>query len=390
MSDASGGLGIAPTRRVDSPVRVLVVGSGGREHALAWKLAQSPRLDELHAAPGQPGHRRARRVPPGARRGRRRASSTCATTLDVDLVVVGPEAPLVAGRRRQAAARAAIAVFGPSAAAARIEGSKSFAKEVMRGGRRPDRGRALDDRARPPCVVKADGLAAGQGRLRLPHRGGARRRPARGRRARRRARDRGAARGRGGLALRALPTAREARRRSRRRRTSSGSATATRARTPAGWARTRPCPGSATPRSRSSSTRSTGRCSPSSPRAARRSRAALRRADADRRRAAGARVQLPLRRPRDAVDPAAPRGRPARGARRAPRRAICSDAELAVADRGRGDGRARGAATIPSAATAARRSTGSRTPRRPARSSSTPAPRCTTDGSSRTAAGSST
>jgi phosphoribosylamine---glycine ligase len=140
-------------------VRVLLVGSGGREHALAWKLSSSPSLDELHAAPGSPGIA---------------ALATChpvaaddgdgllglARFLDADLVVVGPEAPLVAGVA-DALRHSGIPVFGPSAAAARIEGSKRFAKDVMAAAGVPTA--KLLSTPRAPCVLKADGLAAGKG-----------------------------------------------------------------------------------------------------------------------------------------------------------------------------------------------------------------------------------
>jgi phosphoribosylamine--glycine ligase len=140
-------------------VKVLVVGSGGREHALAWKLAQSPALDELHAAPGNPGIAQlgtchATRAEDGE------GLLDLARMLHADLVVFGPEGPLVSGVSDQLR-HAGVAVFGPSAAAARIEGSKTFAKEVMRSAGVPT-AETLSV-ARPPCVVKADGLAAGKG-----------------------------------------------------------------------------------------------------------------------------------------------------------------------------------------------------------------------------------
>ena len=142
-----------------APVRVLLVGSGGREHALAWKLAQSPRLDELHAAPGNPGIARLGTCHP-IRAEDGESLLELARNLPADLVVIGPEVPLVAGVADELR-RGGVAVFGPSAAAARIEGSKAFAKEVMRSAGVP--GAETMSVARPPCVVKADGLAAGKG-----------------------------------------------------------------------------------------------------------------------------------------------------------------------------------------------------------------------------------
>jgi phosphoribosylamine---glycine ligase len=140
-------------------VKILVVGSGGREHALAWKLAQSPVVDELHAAPGNPGISRIGQCHP-IRAEDAESLLELARTLGADLVVIGPEAPLVAGVADQLR-RAGVAVFGPSAAAARIEGSKSFAKDVMRAAGVPFA--ETMSVARAPCVVKADGLAAGKG-----------------------------------------------------------------------------------------------------------------------------------------------------------------------------------------------------------------------------------
>jgi len=140
-------------------VDVLIVGGGGREHALAWKLTQSSGLGELHAAPGNPGiaglgtcH--------GVAADDTGALVALARRLAVDLVVIGPEAPLVAGLGDELR-EAGTAVFGPSAAAARIEGSKSFAKDVLRAAGVPTAEELTAPRA--PCVVKADGLAAGKG-----------------------------------------------------------------------------------------------------------------------------------------------------------------------------------------------------------------------------------
>src|SRR5512138_1286965 len=152
-------------------MRVLVVGSGGREHALAWKISRSPLVDALFAAPGKPGIGKIATLVPlpvddveGIARWVR--------TNRIDLVVVGPEAPLVAGLADRIAALR-VPVFGPSAAAAEIEGSKAFAKDVMRAAAIPTAeydtftalapalawAKARDGRV----VVKADGLAAGKG-----------------------------------------------------------------------------------------------------------------------------------------------------------------------------------------------------------------------------------
>jgi len=140
-------------------VKVLLVGSGGREHALAWKLAQRPGATELHAAPGNPGIALLGHCHP-VRADDAEALLGLARSLDVDLAVIGPEAPLVAGVA-DALRRNGIAVFGPGRAAARIEGSKTFAKHVLAAAGVP----AAETLAvaRPPCVVKVDGLAAGKG-----------------------------------------------------------------------------------------------------------------------------------------------------------------------------------------------------------------------------------
>jgi phosphoribosylamine--glycine ligase len=140
-------------------VKVLIVGSGGREHALAWKLSQSPTLTSLHAAPGNPGIASLGECHPVRAEDGEGLLSLC-RELEVDLVVVGPEAPLVVGLV-DTLRRAGVAVFGPTMAAARIEGSKSFAKDVLEAAGVPTAARLAV--ARPPCVVKADGLAAGKG-----------------------------------------------------------------------------------------------------------------------------------------------------------------------------------------------------------------------------------
>ncbi len=152
-------------------MNVLVVGSGGREHALCWALARSPLLDKLYSAPGNGGIAQI---------------ATCVAVEPMDFeglfdfcrdaaigfVVVGPEAPLVAGLVDRLEA-AGIAAFGPSAAAAQLEGSKSFMKALCRKYDIPtaaadrftafDEARAYIERHGAPIVVKADGLAAGKG-----------------------------------------------------------------------------------------------------------------------------------------------------------------------------------------------------------------------------------
>ncbi len=140
-------------------MKVLLVGSGGREHALAWSLARSPQLDELHAAPGNPGIARLGACHPVRGEDGEGLLALCQEAR-VDLVVVGPEAPLVAGVS-DLLRQNGVPVFGPSSEAARIEGSKIFAKELMRAAGVPTA--ATLSVARVPCVLKADGLAAGKG-----------------------------------------------------------------------------------------------------------------------------------------------------------------------------------------------------------------------------------
>jgi phosphoribosylamine---glycine ligase len=153
-------------------VRVAVVGGGGREHALAAALASSPGVERVFAVPGNAGTRAVAANVGGLDPLDGAALAAWAQAERVDLVVVGPEAPLVAGVAERLAA-AGLLVFGPTAQAARIEGSKAFAKEVMAAAGVPtaraevfsDPGtaaKALDDFG-PPWVVKADGLAAGKG-----------------------------------------------------------------------------------------------------------------------------------------------------------------------------------------------------------------------------------
>ncbi|HEY5725063.1 MAG TPA: phosphoribosylamine--glycine ligase, partial [Methylomirabilota bacterium] len=152
-------------------MKVLLVGGGGREHALAWKLAQSPRLTELIAAPGNPGiarHGRCIAVKDHDVEGLR----DLALGERVDLTVVGPELPLSLGLADRLRERD-LAVFGPSQAAARLESSKAFAKDLMARSRIPTAryrvfrelaaARAWCREREVPLVVKADGLAAGKG-----------------------------------------------------------------------------------------------------------------------------------------------------------------------------------------------------------------------------------
>lgn len=152
-------------------MNVLVLGSGGREHALAWAIAKSPRLDSLFVAPGNGGTATiAKNVPLDMSDAD--AVIGFARSENIDLVVVGPEAPLVAGVA-DAIRAAGIAVFGPGAQGARLEGSKSFSKEFMLAHGLPtarykkctSQDEAMDylHEVGAPIVVKADGLAAGKG-----------------------------------------------------------------------------------------------------------------------------------------------------------------------------------------------------------------------------------
>ena len=163
-------------------MKILLIGSGGREHALAWKIAQSPRLEQLYIAPGNPG------------------TETCGTNVDIapedfealkhfahqhqiDTLVVGPEQPLVDGIADAFKAdprTARITVIGPTRSGARLEGSKHFAKAFMARHNIPtarhltvtrqnlDAGLAFLRQLPPPYVLKADGLCAGKGVLILP------------------------------------------------------------------------------------------------------------------------------------------------------------------------------------------------------------------------------
>lgn len=295
-------------------MKVLVIGGGAREHALCRSLSLDPAVSALYCAPGNAGIADVATLRPvdaldGA------AVATLATEIAADLVVVGPEAPLVAGVA-DAVRAAGIPVFGPSAEAAQLEGSKAFAKDVMAAAGVPtarsyvcttpeEVDEALDAFG-APYVVKDDGLAAGKGVVVTD--------------------DLAVARAHALACDRVVieeyldgpevssspsPTA-SPWSRSSRRRTSSAPWTATRVPTPAAWARTPRCPGP----TRSWSTRSwnwsSSRPSTSSAAAAPLLRAALRRPCDHRSRYPGHRVQRPLRRPRDPGGPG-PAAHPARG-----------------------------------------------------------------------------
>ncbi len=152
-------------------MKTLVIGTGGREHALALALSRDSQVTEVHAAPGNPGVAAVATLHDvdqldGA------AVAALAQSLDIDLVVVGPEAPLVAGVA-DAVRAVGIACFGPSAEAAQLEGSKAFAKQIMAAAEvptamahvcdTPDQAVAALDAFGPPYVVKDDALAAGKG-----------------------------------------------------------------------------------------------------------------------------------------------------------------------------------------------------------------------------------
>jgi phosphoribosylamine--glycine ligase len=152
-------------------MKVLLIGSGGREHALAWKLSQSPRLTHLFAAPGNPGIARHAEVVAVDVADHATVAGFC-THNAIDLVVVGPEGPLAAGITDDLAAKG-IAVFGPTRAAARLESSKGFTKDLCAAAGIPTAAYARFSDAPAaasyvrsrgaPIVIKADGLAAGKG-----------------------------------------------------------------------------------------------------------------------------------------------------------------------------------------------------------------------------------
>src|SRR5437773_4792185 len=157
-------------------MRILVIGSGGREHALAWKLRQSSEADRMFGAPGNAGTAEiAENVAIPA--GDLDALVRFARENRIDLTVVGPDDPLAAGIVDLFAAEG-LRAFGPTKSAARLEASKIFAKELMRAQKIPtaeartfpDSGEALDycERVKFPVVIKADGLALGKGVIIAP------------------------------------------------------------------------------------------------------------------------------------------------------------------------------------------------------------------------------
>ena len=152
-------------------MNILLIGSGGREHALAWRLSQSPKCDTLYAAPGNPGIAENSTLVDVDVTNHAAVVAFCRAH-DVTFVIVGPEAPLVAGLGDSLRA-AGIAVFGPGAQAAQLEGSKGFVKDLCAReniptaayARHTNKAAALADLQRfgAPVVIKADGLAAGKG-----------------------------------------------------------------------------------------------------------------------------------------------------------------------------------------------------------------------------------
>lgn len=154
-------------------MRILLIGGGGREHALAWKLAQSPKVEKLYAAPGNPGIAQLKKCECiNINIDDLEGVADYAEEKSIDLTVVGPEAPLVAGLA-DVFKRRGLPVFGPSKAAAQLEGSKAFSKELMAKYDIPTAffkicediatAKAYVEEKGAPIVVKADGLAAGKG-----------------------------------------------------------------------------------------------------------------------------------------------------------------------------------------------------------------------------------
>lgn len=153
-------------------MNILVLGSGGREHAISWALAKSPHCDELYVAPGNGGTSAIATNVAGLSAESGKDVLAFAQEHAIDMVVIGPEAPLVAGVG-DVLREAGIAVFGPNAQGAQLEGSKTYSKRFMEANNIPtaryksfthaDEARAFCEELGAPLVVKADGLAAGKG-----------------------------------------------------------------------------------------------------------------------------------------------------------------------------------------------------------------------------------
>ena len=153
-------------------MNILLIGSGGREHALAWKLSQSKHTDKLYAVPGNPGIAKFAECVSGVSIEDNDAIVALAKEKNIGLAVVGPEAPLVNGVV-DALTAAGIKAFGPTKDAAELEGSKVYAKVVMRRYKiptarsevfgDPSRAHVYVRQMRQPFAIKADGLAAGKG-----------------------------------------------------------------------------------------------------------------------------------------------------------------------------------------------------------------------------------
>jgi phosphoribosylamine--glycine ligase len=152
-------------------MKILVIGNGGREHTLVWKLRQSPKVEKVFCAPGNAGIAELAECPP-IKAEDLPALLQFARDNAIDLTVVGPEVPLVNGIVDEFAA-AGLKIFGPSKAAAQLEGSKAFAKKIMKKYKIPtarhdvfkDPKKAMEYiyMSKFPVVIKADGLAAGKG-----------------------------------------------------------------------------------------------------------------------------------------------------------------------------------------------------------------------------------
>ncbi len=159
-------------RQLEVLMNILVIGSGGREHALTWKLAQSPKAEKIYAIPGNPGIGELAECVKDISIEDNSSIVAFAKEHDIDLVVIGPEAPLTNGLADELT-KAGIRVFGPTKEAAMLEGSKAFSKSIMKKYGIPTakyeiftdaaEAKAYIEKEGAPIVVKADGLAAGKG-----------------------------------------------------------------------------------------------------------------------------------------------------------------------------------------------------------------------------------